>query len=153
VLEQQGTDRVPALEAEQERLKREQRQCHEEARGVRAALGGDSARQNGLAAERLAELDQRVSQIERRLAEIQDELARIERSTVSRAQVQRAMELFDPIWDVLLDRDRYRIMHLLLERIVYDGEKSEIELQFHALGITRLATEAAMVGQPDEEAA
>jgi hypothetical protein len=36
---------------------------------------------------------------------------------------------------------------------VYDGEKGEIECQFHALGITRLATEAAMVGQPDEEAA
>jgi hypothetical protein len=63
------------------------------------------------------------------------------------------MELFDPIWDVLLDRERYRILHLLLEHIVYDGEKGEIELQFHALGITRLATEAAMVGQPDEEAA
>ena len=40
-------------------------------------------------------------------------------------------------------------MHLLLERIVYDGEKGEIELQFHALGITRLATEATMVGQPE----
>ena len=59
------------------------------------------------------------------------------------------MELFDPIWDVLLDRERYRIMHLLLERIVYDGEKGEIELQFHALGITRLAAEATMVGQPE----
>jgi site-specific DNA recombinase len=148
-LEQQGTERVPALEAEQQRLEREHRQCREEARGVMAALGGDSARQNGLAAERLAELDQRVSQLERRLAEIQDELARIARSTVSHAQVQRAMELFDPIWDVLLDRERYRIMHLLLERIVYDGEKGEIELQFHALGITRLANEAAMVGQPE----
>ena len=32
----------------------------------------------------------------------------------------------------VLDRERYRIMHLLLERIVYDGEKGEIELQFHA---------------------
>ena len=45
------------------------------------------------------------------------------------------MELFDPIWDVFLDGERYRILHLLLERIVYDGEKGEIELQFHALGI------------------
>jgi hypothetical protein len=63
------------------------------------------------------------------------------------------MELFDPIWDVLLNRERYRIMHLLLQRIEYDGEKGEIELQFHALGITRLANDAAMVGQLDEEAA
>jgi site-specific DNA recombinase len=152
-LQQQGADRVPVLEGEQQRLEREQRQCREEARGVMAVLGGDSARQNGLAAERLTELDQRVNQIERRLAEIRDELAHIARSTVSLAQIQRAMELFDPIWDVLLDRERYRILHLLLERIVYDGEKGEIELQFHALGITRLAAEAAMVGQPDEKAA
>jgi hypothetical protein len=148
-----SADRVPVLEAEQQRLEREHRQCREEARGVMAVLGGDSARQNGLATERLAELDQRVNQIERRLTEIRDDLAHIARSTVSLAQVQRAMELFDPIWEVLLDRERYRILHLLLERIVYDGQKGEIELQFHALGITRLAAEAAMVGQPDEEAA
>jgi site-specific DNA recombinase len=152
-LQRQGTDRVPVLEGERQRLEREHRQSREEARGVMAALGGENARQSSLAAERLGELDQRVHQIEQRIAEIQDEHARIARSTVSLAQVQRAMELFDPIWDVLLDRERYRILHLLLEHIVYDGEKGEIELQFHALGITRLATEAAMVGQPDEEAA
>jgi site-specific DNA recombinase len=152
-LQQQSANRVPVLEGEQQRLEREHRRCREEARGVMAALGGDSARQNGLAAERLTELDEHVSQIERRSAEIRDELTHIERSTVSLAQIQRAMELFDPIWDVLLDRERYRIMHLLMERIVYDGEKGEIELQFHALGITRLAAEAAMVGQKDEEAA
>jgi hypothetical protein len=35
-----------------------------------------------------------------------------------------------------------RILHLLIERIVYDGQKGEIE-----------PAEAAMVGQPDEEAA
>ena len=87
------------------------------------------------------------------MGELRDELAVIEHETVSPDEVQRASALFDPIWDVLIDRERYRIMHLLLERIVYDGEKGEIELQFHALGITRLATEAAMVGQPDEDAA
>jgi hypothetical protein len=38
---------------------------------------------------------------------------------LSLAQVQRAMEFFDPIRDVRLDRERYRVMHLLLERIVY----------------------------------
>jgi hypothetical protein len=52
--------------------------------------------------------NQRVNQIERHLAEIRDELTNIARSTVSLTQVQRAMELFDPIWDCSCARDPSR---------------------------------------------
>jgi hypothetical protein len=37
--------------------------------------------------------------------------------------------------------------------VVYDGATGELELAFYALGITTLAIEAAMVGQPGEAAA
>jgi hypothetical protein len=46
-----------------------------------------------------------------------------------------------------------RPLHLLLESAVYDGIKGELELQFYPLGISRLAAEAAMVGQASREAA
>jgi site-specific DNA recombinase len=103
--------------------------------------------------KRLAELDERGHQLEQRMAELRDELAAAQRETVSAAQIQRAVALFDPIWDLLLVPERFRILHLLLESVVYDGSTGELELAFYPLGITSLAAEAAMVGQPDAEAA
>jgi hypothetical protein len=37
--------------------------------------------------------------------------------------------------------------------VVYDGSTGELELAFYPLGITSLAAEAAMIGQPAEVAA
>jgi hypothetical protein len=106
-----------------------------------------------MAAERLSELDEQAHLLERRMAELRDELAVIERETVSPDEVQRAIALFEPIWDMLFPRERSRILHLLLESAIYDGIKGELELQFYPLGISRLAAEAAMVGQATAEAA
>jgi hypothetical protein len=72
---------------------------------------------------------------------------------VPAAEIQRAVALFDPVWDLLLVPERFRILHLLLEFVGYDGSTGELELSFYPLGITSLAAEAAMVGQPGEAAA
>jgi hypothetical protein len=40
------------------------------------------------------------------MADFRDELAVIEHETVSPDEVQRATALFDPIWDMLLPRER-----------------------------------------------
>lgn len=49
--------------------------------------------------------------------------------------------------------ERFRILHLLLESVGYDGATGELELAFYPLGIDSLTAEAAMVGQPGEAAA
>jgi hypothetical protein len=102
--------------------------------------------------ERLAEIDEQAQQLEHRMAELR-ELAASERKTLSLDELQRAIALFDPIWDMLFPRERSRILHLLLETAVYDGIQGELELQFYPLGISRLAAEATMVGQTSAEAA
>jgi septal ring factor EnvC (AmiA/AmiB activator) len=153
MLQQQRSQRAPAIEQELAQLTGEHRRCREEGRRVLQAIGEGNARQSSMAAERLAELDEQAHQLEHRMAELRDELAAIERETVSLDEVQRAIALFDPIWDMLFPRERSRILHLLLESAVYDGIKGELELQFYPLGISRLAAEAAMVGQTTAEAA
>jgi hypothetical protein len=120
---------------------------------VLQAIGEGNGRQSSMAAERLSELDEQAHQLERRMAELRDELAVIDRESVSPDEVQRAISLFEPIWDMLFFRERSRILHLLLESAVYDGIKGELELQFYPLGISRLAAEAAMVGHAAKEAA
>ena len=72
---------------------------------------------------------------------------------MSAAAIQRAVALFDPVWDLLLVPERFRILHLLLESVVYDGSTGELELSFYPLGITSLAAEAATIGQQAEGAA
>jgi hypothetical protein len=37
------------------------------------------------------------------------------------AYCTRAVALFDPVWDMLLVPERFRILHLFLESVVYDG--------------------------------
>ena len=84
------------------------------------------------------------------MAELSDELTAVQHETVFAAQIQRAVALFDPVWDMLLIPERFRILHLLLESVVYDGSTAKLELAFYPLGITSLAAEAAMIGQPAE---
>jgi hypothetical protein len=89
------------------------------------------------------------------MAELSDELTAVQHETESAAAIQRAVTLFDPVWDLLLVPERFRILHLhlLLESVVYDGATGELELSFYPLGITSLAAEATMIGQPAEDAA
>jgi site-specific DNA recombinase len=115
-------------------------------------IGGDEARSD-MTTRRLAELDERAHQLEQRMTELRDELAAVQREVVSAAASQRAVALFDPVWDLLLVPERFRILHLLLETVGYDGATGELELNFYSLGITSLAAEAATIGQPAEVAA
>jgi site-specific DNA recombinase len=147
LLQRQHSQRAPVIEQELAQLTGEHRRCREEGRRVLQAIGEGNARQSSMAAERLSDLDEQAHQFERRMAELHDELAVIERETVSPYDVQRAIALFEPIWDMLFPRERSRILHLLLESAIYDGIKGELELQFYPLGISRLAAEAATVGQ------
>jgi site-specific DNA recombinase len=119
---------------------------------VLQAIGGNEARSD-MTTKRLAELDERDHELGQRMAELRDELAATQRETVSAAQIQRAVALFDPVWDLLLVPERFRILHLLLETVGYEGSTGELELAFYPLGITSLAAEAATVGQPAEVAA
>jgi hypothetical protein len=84
---------------------------------------------------------------------LRDGLAVIESETVSPDEVQRAIALFNPIWDMLFPRERSCVLHLLLESAVYNGIKGELEFLFYPLGISRLAAESAMVGRVNAEAA
>jgi site-specific DNA recombinase len=147
ILQQQHSQRAPVIEQELAQLTAEHRRCREEGRRVLQAIGEGNTRQSSMVAERLSELDEQAHQLERRMAELRDELAVIESETVSPDEIERAIALFDPIWDLLFPRERSRVLHLLLESAVYDGMKGELELQFYPLGISRLAAESAMVGQ------
>jgi hypothetical protein len=145
ILQRRHAERAPALDKELTQLAAEQQRCRQEGKRVLQAIGGNEARSD-MTTSRLAELDARASQLEQRMAELRDELVAVQREVVPAASIQRAVALFDPVWDLLLVPERFRIFHLLLESVGYDGATGELELSFYSLGITSLAAEAARSG-------
>ena len=140
VKEGQG-ERRPDLDAERRRLERDLRQYNDEVRLLVGAIGDGNGRSNVIS-DRLAELEGRITTAERRLTEVREELLTIERERVDEDDVTRALSLFDPVWDVLYPKEQARIIHLLIERVEYDGANGTLAISFRPSGIKTLAQEA-----------
>jgi site-specific DNA recombinase len=133
---------VPALLDEQGRLTDELGRCRDEARRLMAALATQERGDGRFATERLGELDDRAGQIERRLCEIRERVIAIERTVIHESDIASALNFFDPVWDALLPRERARVLHLLIERIDYDGRTGDLDLTLSPTGVALLAAEA-----------
>ncbi|HON69193.1 MAG TPA: hypothetical protein PLS23_22165 [Phycisphaerae bacterium] len=51
------------------------------------------------------------------------------------------LPLFEPVWDTLAPREQARILHLLIQRVDYDGVNGNVSITFHPTGIKTLADE------------
>ena len=92
---------------------------------------------------RLADLHDRIRTSERRLTEINQQIAALDGETVTEAEVQQALALFDPVWESLTPREQARIIELLVEHVTYDGAAGKVSITFHHSGIKTLADELA----------
>ncbi len=90
---------------------------------------------------RLADLQERITVAEQRLAEIHAQEAALERDRVDEADLVTALASFEPIWDTLSPREQARVVHLLVERVAYDGAQETVAVTFRPGGIKVLAQE------------
>jgi len=113
-----------------------------------AAPGSDAS----LTADRLADLQDQIRSIEQRMTSIREEVLSLEREAVDESDLVKALSIFDPVWESLNSRERHRVMHLLIDRIAYDGRDGGVTVSFRSLGIKALCSEANMVygGEHDE---
>jgi len=95
------------------------------------------------AAARLADLEAQIRAGETRLAAIATELAGLGDREIDGADVTRALQNFTSLTEALTPAERERLVHLLVERVVYDGAKSSVSITFHSIGIKTLAQETA----------
>ena len=100
-----------------------------------------STQVDGLTAARFAELQERIASGERRLTEVHEEVEQVRRDLIDEADVSQALAEFDPVWESLTPYEQGRLLHLLIERIDYDGQDDVISITFHASGIKALAHE------------
>jgi len=79
--------------------------------------------------------------MDRRFREIDSELTAVEQSAIDPDHVTATLAEFTQLWDVLYPQEKTRIVHLLVERVVYGGEQGGVQLVFHPDGPGRHAPE------------
>ena len=125
------------LKAEQRQLLQQFASCNTEI----MSLASETVPGNGDVTGRLAELQERISAIEHRGTEVREELFALERRQLDAHEVAQAISVFDPVWDTLTNREKIRIIQLLIERIDYHGATGEMSISFRPNGIKTLTGE------------
>ena len=134
----QREEAIGKLEDEKRTLERELHRHNAELREL-AAKG----RSNGVTTDRMADVQDRIKIAEQRTTEVREQIVALSRELVDAREVGEACSLFDPLWDTLTAREQARILHLLIERIDYDGVNGTVSITFHPTGIKTLADELA----------
>ena len=143
--------RMIELKTERRTLERKLRRLHAKLRelATKAAAPGSDV---SLTADRLADLQDQIRSIEQRMTAIREEVLSVEREAVDESDLVKALSIFDPVWESLNSRERHRVMHLLIDRIAYDGRDCSVTVSFRSLGIKALCNEANMVYGGEHEA-
>jgi site-specific DNA recombinase len=135
----QNLQAAESLQHERKFLEKELRNLDGEMRRLVKSMGQESGSKK---TDRLAELQDRIQETEQRATQVREELLKTESEHIDHEKMKAALSLFDPVWDALLPKERVRVMQLLIERVVYDGENGKVSVSFRPTGIRALAFEA-----------
>jgi site-specific DNA recombinase len=134
----QGKKRVAELQVEHDTLTRDLRRYDEQMRKLVAELPKNMDDETS-ATTVMADLQERIRTGERRLTEIREETLTINRRMVNEEERTSALATFDRVWETLSPGEQARILHLLIERIDYDGGKESVAITFRPSGIKALS--------------
>ncbi|MBN2294219.1 MAG: recombinase family protein [Pirellulales bacterium] len=138
---QQAEESLRTLESERQTIDRDLLKTNIEIQKV--AIEAATSEGESPVSRRLADLQERAQNGERRLTEIREESLRLRAGMVDEEDVARALREFDPLWQSLSPREQARVLHLLIERIDYDGEDGTVSVTFRPTGIRELSEEEA----------
>ena len=126
---QRAEEQTRALERENELVAEEIRRAYDELSQVSVQPGS---------AGRMADIQEQIDAHQRRLAEIRDQLDVLESQRIDPEEIEQALARFDPVWESLTPREQHRVLHLLIERVEFDGGAGEMTVTFHPAGIRTL---------------
>jgi len=132
-----------ALQSEAKRLTGQADKAGKEVDRLVAAVGKVSGNAEQALLKGLEKAQSRLSTLEDRLREIRSRESNLGATPVDKEDLDRTLEAFDPIWDVLHTPEKERILKLLIEKVVYDGSTKEMTITFRPTGISALAAEVS----------
>ncbi len=136
----QGAARLEELTAERRGLERDLGRWQAEIHTLVAAGASTGSTPD---ITRLADLHERVRLAERRVTEINEESNVLSGQQVYECEIEKALSVFDPVWESLTPHEQTRIVQLLVERVDYDGSANKVSITFQPAGIQTLADELA----------
>ena len=87
------------------------------------------------ATEELARLQDSMREGQQESAGINEQMQKIKQRMLNPDELAGAVEAFDPMWDALPPSQKTKLVHLLVDRIEYDGQNESISITFHETGI------------------
>ena len=74
---------------------------------------------------------------------IQEEIIVLGKTTVKEKDLTQALADFDEVWDSLSSKEQAKIIHLLVERVEFDGRDQSVTVTFRSEGLKQLCQRAA----------
>lgn len=87
---------------------------------------------------KLADLQEQIQQAESYLCNTNAAIETSRCKIISDDQIKQSLQEFDALWDSLSLKDQSRILHLLIERVDYNGAESTVSISFRPNGIENL---------------
>ena len=69
------------------------------------------------------------------------ELQELKSDAFDEREVAQALERFDPVWSSLTTREQARLVHLLIEKVGYDGRTGKVTVSFRSTGLKELCND------------
>jgi site-specific DNA recombinase len=133
----QDQQHLTDLEAERRSLGKDQQRWKEDLRRLAQALG--QAEQPGELLDQMQERQGRMTQAERRLLAIGQEMQLLRTGLIQESDAASALSAFGPVWESLEPHEQVRLVRLVVDRVIYNGQESTLTIQFHPLGLRSLA--------------
>ena len=128
---------IAELETQGKRLTQEIAVCDQKLR----RLSGDIDRRTGHVRkpDALADAQSRILEAQQRAREVRAEVLRLKGQLVDESEVKAGLAAFDPVWQSLSPGEQARLLHLLIEKVVYHGAENAVSVTFRPTGIKHLA--------------
>jgi len=131
----------PELRADLARVDADRRNLIAERENLVSAIGIGGNGKKAIV-DRLAEVEKQLTALDQREKTTQAEIAAPNETSIDPAALTAELAEFDAIWSELNVAERARVLHLLLEGVVFNGVTGEISITFRANGIKGLAEES-----------
>ena len=80
----------------------------------------------------------RMQEEQQEISKINEQIMKLRKRMLDSDELAGAVEAFDPLWDSLSPTHQSRLIHLLVDRIEYDGDAEAVSVTFHPTGIRSL---------------
>jgi len=107
-------------------------------REIRDVAVGESDDQH--AAPKLNALHSRLATAEQEATNLANHIAQLERQLVREDEIVSAIRVFDPMWQCLTDAERAGVVHMLIERVEFDGDNEAVTVTFRTTGIETIGS-------------